>query len=281
MKLSNKFYKKTLPDDMIFTKEDVSTSDEQVERLTREYNIQYRACIGSLIYLLSTRVDLSFAVHKLAIFSANPGKLHFEGLVHLLRYIRNNKTLGLKYYPDLKDAPVTDFLIQSNINTKNHLMAFSDSSWKYFPDTGRSTGAYIIFYQGGPIDDVTHVPVPVAKSSAESEYNAACTAGMALAHSRMLIHELLNKDPDLVPKEAPLIDLDSKYAMCMAKNGKYTKHTRHITRIMHFIRNGEKCKMHKIDWCEGGPQLTDIGTKNVSEPDLTPRMIYIIVRLEN
>ena len=70
---------------MIFTKEDVSTSDEQVERLTREYNIHYRSFIGHLIYILSTRVDLSFAVHKLAKFSANPGKVHFEGLVHLLR----------------------------------------------------------------------------------------------------------------------------------------------------------------------------------------------------
>ena len=58
---------------MIFTKEDVSTSDEQVESLIREYNIHYRACIWSLMYLLSTRVDLSFAVHKLAKFSANPG----------------------------------------------------------------------------------------------------------------------------------------------------------------------------------------------------------------
>ena len=79
---------------MIFTKEDVSTSDEQVERLTREYNIHYRAWIGYLIYLLSKRVNLSFAVHKLAKFSANPGKVHFEGLIHLLIYIRDNKTLG-------------------------------------------------------------------------------------------------------------------------------------------------------------------------------------------
>ena len=67
----------------------------------------------------------------------------------------------------------------------------------------------------------------------------------------------------------------------MAKNGKNTKHTRHIARIMHFVRNGEKCKMHKIDWCEGGLQLADIGTKNVSEPALTTRMKYIMVRLEN
>ena len=71
---------------------------------------------------------------------------------------------------------------------------------------------------------------------------------MALAHVRMLIHELLNKDPEIFPEEAPLIVLDSTYAMYMAKNYKDTKHTRHIARRIHSIRNGEKCKMQKIDW---------------------------------
>ena len=85
---------------------------------------------------------LSFAVHKLANFSANPGKVHFEGLVHLLIYIRYNETLGLKYYADLNDAPVTDLLRQANIKTKNHLMDFSDSSWQNCPDNRSSTGAY-------------------------------------------------------------------------------------------------------------------------------------------
>ena len=65
----------------------------------------------------------------------------------------------------------------------------------------------------------------------------------------------------------------------MAKNGRDTKHTRYIEIRMHFLSNGEKCKMHKIEWCEGGLQLAFICTKNVSEPDLTPRMKYIMVRL--
>ena len=55
----------------------------------------------------------------------------------------------------------------------------------------------------------------------------------------------------------------------------------HMEKRMHFVRNGEKCNMHKIDWCEGGLQLADIGTNNVSEPDLTQIMKYIIVRLDN
>ena len=104
---------------------------------------------------------------------------------------------------------------------------------------------------------------------------------MALAHFRMLINELLNKDPYIVPKEAPLIILDSKYDIYMAKNGKDTKHTRQITRRIHLVRNGEKCKMHKMNWCEGGPQLEYIATMNVGDQYLTPRMKYIMVRLEN
>ena len=110
----------------------------------------------------------------------------------------------------------------------------------YFPDTVRITGAYIIFYKGGKIYHGTHVPVPVDQSSAESEYNVACTAGISLAHFRMLIHELLNKDPDIVPEEAPLIILHSKSAVCMDKNGKDNNHTRHTARRVHFVRNGEK-----------------------------------------
>ena len=94
--------------------------------------------------------------------------------------------------------------------------------------------------QGGPIYYGTHVTGTFSQSSAEIEYNASCTAGMALAHFRMLINELLNKDQEIVTEEAPLIVLDSKSAMCMANNGKDTKQTRHIARIIHFVSNGEK-----------------------------------------
>ena len=46
VKTSTNFYKTNFPSGMIFTKDVVSTSDEQVERITRGLNIQYRACIG-------------------------------------------------------------------------------------------------------------------------------------------------------------------------------------------------------------------------------------------
>ena len=75
--------------------------------------------------------------------------------------------------------------------------------------------------------------------------------------------------------------MDIKSAVCMAKNGKDTKHTNHISWRVHLVRNGEKCKMNKIDCCEGGLKLAEIGTKNVGDNDLNNRMKYIMVRLDN
>ena len=46
VKASTIFYKTTLPSGMILIRDDTSTSDKQVENLTREFNIHCRACIG-------------------------------------------------------------------------------------------------------------------------------------------------------------------------------------------------------------------------------------------
>ena len=91
----------------------------------------------------------------------------------------------------------------------------------------------------------------------------------------------MNKNPDIVPEKDPLIILDSRSAVCMAKNVKDINHTRHITRRSHFVSNGENCKIHKIDWCEEGLKLADIAIKNVCENDLNTRMEYILVIFYN
>ena len=78
-------------------------------------------------------------------------------------------------------------------------MVLSYSNYQDYPDTGRSTGAYIVFDQGGPIDNCADVPGPVSQSSAESEYNAECNTGMAPEHFGMLNNEFLNKNPYVVP----------------------------------------------------------------------------------
>ena len=90
-----------------------------------------------------------------------------------------------------------------------------------------------------------------------------------------------NKDPDIVTEGAPLIILDSKYAVCMAKNGKDAEHIMHISIKLHFVINDENCKMNWIEWCEGGLQLPDMANENVGENGLNPRMKYIMLIIDN
>ena len=120
-----------------------------MEVIYRKYIIHCRACVGLLIHILYARVDLCFAVHKLENISSNTGRAHFEGFVHLLRFIRDNKNLGLGYYSKIEYALISKLLVQASINNYKKLMVLSDYSWHGCPDTGRSTGAYIVFYQGG------------------------------------------------------------------------------------------------------------------------------------
>ena len=77
---------------------------------------------------------------------------------------------------------------------------------------------------------------------------------MALARFRVLIHDFFNKDPDIVPQEAPIIILNGKSDFFMAKNGKDINHTSYFPRRVNFVR---------IYWCKGGLKMADIATKNV------------------
>ena len=64
----------------------------------------------------------------------------------------------MKYYAEMNDATLSDLLRKAIIKAENQLMVFYDCIWKDFPDTGRITGEYIIFYRGKTIDYGKYVP---------------------------------------------------------------------------------------------------------------------------
>ncbi len=170
--------------------DDNSTTEEETKILSMEYNIDFASCVGSLIYLALTRTDIIYAVNKLAKFTRNPGKKHFEALIHLLRYLRDNPNLGVAFYSDEKRSHIYQSLMKNNIVPRGPLFAFSDSSWNDDIDTGRSTGCYLIIYMGGVVDHSSNLPDPVALSSAEAEYNKACLCGRSVTHLKMLLNDM-------------------------------------------------------------------------------------------
>ena len=67
----------------------------------------------------------------------------------------------------------------------------------------------------------------------------------------------------------------------MDNNVKDTKHTRYISKRMHFVINGEECNLHNTVGCEVGLQLEYIVPNNVREDELNTILGYAIVRLDD
>jgi hypothetical protein len=137
---------------------------------------------------------------------------------------------------------------------------------------------------GGVVDHSSNLPHPVALSSAEAEYNEGCLAMMATSHLCMLLAELEGtSEENLDPTN---IYFDSKSAIAMGNSFRDTKHTRHILRRCHYVREGIRSKRFAMLWINTLVQLADIETKqnpgprhaflislmHISVRDLTPKI---------
>jgi len=104
-----------LPSNFIPSAADCSVNEVASMQLAEEYNIDYASCVGSLIYLGMTRVDIVYAVNKLAKFTHKPGRIHFEAIVHLLRYLQDHSHVGICFFSNYQNAPITRSLIAENL----------------------------------------------------------------------------------------------------------------------------------------------------------------------
>jgi hypothetical protein len=129
-------YASPLPTSAVFTKRDCSPNYAAVLRLQEEFDFDYAAVIGSLIWLMNTYITLSFAIRKLAKFMQFPGKQHFLYLKHLLHYLQCHRCSGgIKFYSNVKLSPLYQFMVD-NGNAEHALapiIQFTDSSFQDCP----------------------------------------------------------------------------------------------------------------------------------------------------
>lgn len=76
----------------------------------------YRTLIGSLIWLLNTRMDLSFPVGLLSSFMQKPLQCHWQQDLRILRYLQQTQDLGIWFAAASEDSPPI-------------LRGWSDSHW--------------------------------------------------------------------------------------------------------------------------------------------------------
>jgi hypothetical protein len=236
-------YSTPVPTTTVFTKLDCSPSYSKVTELQQEFGFEYAAVIGSLICLINTYIRLNHSIRKLVRFMHYQGRNHFKLLLHLLRHLQYHRLKGgVKFYSDKTKSPPHQHLTTTdNGNVAEYpIVCFSDSSFQDCPDSGRSTGRYLIFGQGAVVDVTSTMPQLVTWSTCdtwstcEGEYCMGVLAAMAAFFIRKVHNELHGIDPDY-PLTTP-IGIDSKSAMDTAVSYKDTQRARHFSRRFHFIR---------------------------------------------
>ena len=70
----------------------------------------YRSLVGGLQYLVLTRPEIAFAVHKLSQYVAAPTLQHILACKRVLRYLKATEDYGLKFSPggEVKITGYTD-----------------------------------------------------------------------------------------------------------------------------------------------------------------------------
>ena len=64
----------------------------------------YRSIIGSLLYLIASRPDISYSVGVCARYQANPKESHMTALKRIIKYVKTNTGFGVWYNKDTSDV---------------------------------------------------------------------------------------------------------------------------------------------------------------------------------
>ncbi|KAL5554672.1 hypothetical protein UlMin_042073 [Ulmus minor] len=134
---------------------DESLSPKTKEEKEMMSKIPYSNAVESLMYsMVSTRPDLRFAMNVLSRFTSNPGKVHWEAMKWMLRYIKGTFDIGLIY--------------EKKEETKLKLEGFVDADYVGNKDNRRSTTFYVFYLNGCCISRKTQLQPIVAFSTTEA-----------------------------------------------------------------------------------------------------------------
>lgn len=220
----------------------------QIETMSK---IPYRQLIGALLYVaLSTRPDIAYAVNFLCQFNANPGKNHWQGAIHIVRYLKRTR----------------DWELRLGGTGPMELNGFTDSS--YGGTAGplgsrRSTSGFgfSLGVESGLVSWSSKRQDVTADSTSEAEYMACSHASKEALWLRNLLMQL-----ELEPKAATVIQCDNQSSISLTRDQSHHQRSKHIDIKHHFVR--DYVEMGKL-WFHYVPtkeNIADIFTKALPAP---------------
>ena len=126
----------------------VSEAIPQEERVFMQ-NKNYRALVGSLLYLLFTRPDIAYSVNQLTRHLHDPRRCHWVAAIRVLKYLRGTVDLVLCFRREEESSLAS-------------IVGWTDADWGMDTETRRSTTGFVFMICGAAISWKTKLQSVVA-----------------------------------------------------------------------------------------------------------------------
>eukprot|EP01018_Ginkgo_biloba_P024020 Gb_18985 [translate_table: standard] len=143
----------------------------------------YRQMIGSLIYLTTTRPDISFVVSVLSRFLNSPKEPHWYATKRVLRYIKGTLNFNI--------------LLEKNLDFK--LTRFTNSDWARSIDDWKSTTSYSFNLGSRAVFWINKKQPTVVLSSIEAEYKSVVKGASEVIRIKRILDDMKNQQTQPTP----------------------------------------------------------------------------------
>jgi len=116
----------------------------------------YRHIVGSLIYMIITRLDLSYAVGVVSQFMQTPQKPHLDAVRRILRYIKHTLQCGIFY----------------EAKSPLQVHGYTDADWAGNVLDRRSTNGFMFSFGSGAVSWSNKKQPTFGLSSMEAKYKS-------------------------------------------------------------------------------------------------------------
>jgi hypothetical protein len=212
--------------------------------------VPYLSAIGALMYLTNcTRPDIAFPVNLLARYSSAPTRRHWNGVKHVLRYLRGTIDMRL-FYPHCSNP---------------QLVGYADAGYLSDPHKGRSQTGYLFTYGNTAISWRSVKQTISATSSNHSEIIAIHEASRECVWLRSVIQHIQEKCGLSSIKGSPTILYEDNAACITQIRGGYIKgdRTKHISPKFFYTHELQKSGDIDVKQIRSSDNLADLFTKSL------------------
>ena len=228
---------------------------EQLTPETLQMQKLYRVIAGSGIWVNSTcRPDITFAVNQLCKYMSNPGHVHFQAAVWLVRYLSGTRTWGVRY-----------------TRTGNKIIiGFADADFSS-DELRHSIFSYLFMLANAPISWRVGSQDRIALSTCESEVRAIHAMKEAVKQA-MWYNKICCEVGMQTENKCPLhIHEDNEACIAYSRNPVRHSTMKHLERELYWIQEAVARGEIELIATPTKLQWADIGTK-----PLGPNVLHFI-----